>query len=121
FGFVTGGQAANTVCLAAARHKVLERAGWDVAADGLNGAPRARLVASAERHGTIDRALRLLGLGDGSIEPVATDPNGAIVLDDLRRVLAAGPDAPTIVCVQAGNVNTGATDDLAGAAGAAHA
>ena len=120
FGFVTGGQAANTVCLAAARHEVLERAGWDVGSKGLNGAPRVRMVASAERHGTIDRALRLLGLGDGAIEPVATDANGAIVVNELRRVLADGADTPTIVCVQAGNVNTGAIDDLAGAAQAAH-
>jgi glutamate/tyrosine decarboxylase-like PLP-dependent enzyme len=121
FGFVTGGQAANTVCLAAARHEVLARAGWDVESRGLTGAPRVRVVATAERHGTIDRALRLLGLGGEGIEAVPTDANGAIAIDDLRRVLAVDPDAPTIVCVQAGNVNTGAIDDLAGAARAAHA
>jgi glutamate/tyrosine decarboxylase-like PLP-dependent enzyme len=121
FGFVTGGQAANTVCLAAARHEVLARAGWDVGGQGLFGAPRVRVVVTAERHGTIDRALRLLGLGDGAIEVAETDANGAIVLDDLRRVLAEGPAGPTIVCVQAGNVNTGAIDDLEGAAAIAHA
>jgi glutamate/tyrosine decarboxylase-like PLP-dependent enzyme len=121
FGFVTGGQAANTVCLAAARHEVLARAGWDVGSRGLAGAPVVRVVATAERHGTIDRALRLLGIGDAAIETVTTDPNGAIDIDDLRRVLAEAPDRPTIVCVQAGNVNTGAIDDLAGAAEAAHA
>lgn len=121
FGFVTGGQAANTVCLAAARHEVLARAGWDVEARGLLGGPSVRVVATDERHGTIDRALRLLGLGDGVIEPVETDANGAIKVDALERVLAQGPTGPTIVCVQAGNVNTGAIDDLAGAARASHA
>jgi glutamate/tyrosine decarboxylase-like PLP-dependent enzyme len=111
-GFVTGGQAANTVGLAAARHHVLQAAGWDVELDGLQGAPRVRVVAGAERHATIDRSARLLGLGEAAIVPVAADPNGAIDLADLRRVLAAGPAGPTILCLQAGNVNTGACDDL---------
>jgi glutamate/tyrosine decarboxylase-like PLP-dependent enzyme len=115
FGFVTGGQAANTVCLAAARHKVLADAGWDVERDGLVGSPRVRVVATAERHATIDRALRLLGLGAGALEPVATDRNGAIDVRELRAVLARGPAAPTIVCLQAGNVNTGACDPLGAA------
>jgi len=121
FGFVTGGQAANTVCLAAARHHVLADAGWDVERDGLPGSPRVRVVANEERHGTIDRALRLLGLGANVVEPVATDGNGAIDVGALDRVLAAGTPGPTIVCLQAGNVNTGACDDLAAAADAAHA
>jgi glutamate/tyrosine decarboxylase-like PLP-dependent enzyme len=111
-GFVTGGQAANTVGMAAARHHVLQAAGWDVERDGLQSAPRVRVVAGAERHATIDRSARLLGLGEAAIEPVAADPNGAIDLADLRRVLAAGPAGPTILCLQAGNVNTGACDDL---------
>jgi glutamate/tyrosine decarboxylase-like PLP-dependent enzyme len=111
-GFVTGGQAANTVGLAAARHHVLAEAGWDVERDGLPGAPRVRVVASVERHATIDRSLRLLGFGSAVVEPVAADPNGAVDVADLRRVLAAGPAGPTIVCLQAGNVNTGACDDL---------
>lgn len=111
-GFVTGAQEANTVGLAAGRHAVLERAGWDVERDGLHGAPRVRVVASAERHATIDRSLRLLGFGTACIEPVAADPNGAIDVVDLERVLASGAEAPTIVCLQAGNVNTGACDDL---------
>ncbi|MFC4944346.1 pyridoxal phosphate-dependent decarboxylase family protein [Pseudonocardia sp. GCM10023141] len=111
-GFVTGGQAANTVGLAAARHDVLARAGWDVERDGLAGAPRVRVVAGAERHATIDRALRLLGLGTAAVEEVAPDANGAIDVADLRRVLAAGPPGPLIVALQSGNVNTGACDDL---------
>jgi glutamate/tyrosine decarboxylase-like PLP-dependent enzyme len=114
FGFVTGGQAANTVALAAARHQVLARAGWDVEADGLIGAPPLRIVASEERHATIDRALRLLGIGAARVETVRADDNGAIDVDDFARVLRDGDrDTPTIACVQAGNVNTGACDDLA--------
>lgn len=118
-GFVTGGQAANTVGLAAARHDVLARAGWDVERDGLIGAPRVRVLASVERHATIDRSLRLLGFGTAVIEEVAADRNGAIDVGDLRRVLAAGPDGPVIVSLQAGNVNTGACDDLRAAIPAA--
>ena len=94
FGFTTGGQGANTVSLAAARHHVLAEAGWDVEQHGLAGAPRLRVVANGERHATIDRALRLLGLGAGVLEPVATDAQGAIDVADLARVLAAGPDGP---------------------------
>ena len=120
FGFVTGGQGANTVCLAAARHHVLAEAGWDVERDGLRGAPAIRVAASAERHATIDRAMRLLGLGAGTIEPVATDARGAIDVADLERILASGPAGPAIVCLQAGNVNTGAFDDLATATAIAH-
>jgi glutamate/tyrosine decarboxylase-like PLP-dependent enzyme len=111
-GFVTGAQEANTVGLAAGRHAVLERAGWDVERDGLLGGPKVRVVASVERHATIDRSLQLLGFGTACVEPVAADANGAIDVADLERVLASGPGAPTIVCLQAGNVNTGACDDL---------
>ena len=110
FGFVTGGQAANTVCLAAARHHVLAAAGWDVERDGLMGAPHVRVVANDERHATIDRSLRLLGLGTAVLEPVATDGQGAIDVDELVRVLGLEPPGPTIVCLQAGNVNSGAFD-----------
>ena len=119
-GFVTGATAANTVGLAAARHRVLANAGWDVEARGLNGAPRLRVVASEERHATVDRSLRLLGIGTEAVEPVAADANGAIDAGALSRALDAGPDEPTIVCLQAGNVNSGACDDLAAACEAAH-
>ena len=120
FGLVTGAQGANTVGLAAARHRVLARAGWDAEDRGLVGAPRIRVVASEERHATIDRSLRLLGLGAGCVEPVAADANGAIDADALARALDDGPEAPTIVCLQSGNVNTGACDDLVAACDAAH-
>ena len=111
-GFVTGAQGANTVGLAAARHHVLAGAGWDVERQGLIGAPAIRVVASRERHATIDRALRLLGLGTAAIEEVDTDAQGAIDATDLARVLDAGEPGPLVVCLQAGNVNTGACDDL---------
>jgi glutamate/tyrosine decarboxylase-like PLP-dependent enzyme len=115
FGIVTGAQGANNVGLAAARHRVLARAGWDVEAHGLAGAPRIRVIAGEERHATIDRALRLLGLGADAIEPVEADSNGAIDAASLARALDGGSSAPTIVCLQAGNVNSGACDDLAAA------
>jgi glutamate/tyrosine decarboxylase-like PLP-dependent enzyme len=118
-GFVTGAQAANTVGLAAGRSHVLAAHGWDAGRDGLAGAPRVRIVASAERHATIDRALRLLGLGDGSIEEVPALANGEMDPQAVASALAAVPGAPTIVCAQAGNVNTGACDDLAAIASAA--
>lgn len=111
-GFVSGGQEGNTVGLAAARHHVLREVGWDVERDGLAGAPTVRVVVGAERHATIDRALRLLGFGTAAAEPVPTDDNGAMDVDALDGVLDAGPAGPTIVCLQAGNVNTGACDDL---------
>jgi glutamate/tyrosine decarboxylase-like PLP-dependent enzyme len=120
FGFVTGAQAANTVCLAAARHKVLADARWDVERDGLAGAPPIRVVANGECHATIDRSLRLLGLGASALEPVDTDANGAIDVDALASSLTNGRRGPTIVCLQAGNVNTGACDDLAAAIPLAH-
>ena len=120
FGLVTGGQGANNVALAAARHRVLAQAGWDVEAKGLVGGPTIRVVANEERHATVDRALRLLGIGADAVEPVAADANGAIDPDGLAQALAGAPSAPTIVCLQAGNVNTGACDDLAAACDAAH-
>ena len=113
FGIVTGAQGANTVALAAARHRVLAQAGWDVEADGLGGAPRVRVIVGEERHATIDRSLRLLGLGANAAEPVAADRNGAIDIEALANALETDEVGPTILCVQAGNVNTGACDDLA--------
>ena len=112
FGFVTGAQGANTVCLAAARHQVLADVGWDVERDGLAGGPAVTVVASEERHATIDRSLRLLGLGAGTLQPVPADRNGAIDVAALGKLLASKPAGPTIVCLQAGNVNTGAVMTL---------
>jgi glutamate/tyrosine decarboxylase-like PLP-dependent enzyme len=120
-GFVTGAQAANTVGLASARHHVLAEVGWDVELKGLQGAPRIRVVAGEERHATVDRALRLLGLGSDVVEPVRADANGAIDIRHLQEVLRAGGEAPTIVSLQTGNVNTGACDDLRAACEVVHA
>jgi glutamate/tyrosine decarboxylase-like PLP-dependent enzyme len=119
FGIVTGAQGGNNVALAAARHRVLARAGWDVEAQGLIGAPRIRVVANEERHATVDRALRLLGIGADAVEPVAADANGAIDPAALARALEGAAGSPTIVCLQAGNVNTGACDDVGAACDAA--
>jgi glutamate/tyrosine decarboxylase-like PLP-dependent enzyme len=120
-GFVTGAQAANTVGLTAARWWVLHKAGWDVGRDGLFDAPRIRVLVGAERHATIDRAVRFLGLGENAIEKVPALPNGAMDHEALAAALSDGAGRPTIVCAQAGNVNTGACDDLGAAAEAAHA
>jgi glutamate/tyrosine decarboxylase-like PLP-dependent enzyme len=106
FGFVTSGQMANFTALAAARHHVLQAAGWDVERDGLNGAPRIRVVVGEKRHGTIDRSLRMLGMG-APTEVVRADASGRIVTRELRL-----GDEPTIVCAQAGEVNTAAFDDF---------
>lgn len=111
-GFVTGGQGANTVGLAAARLEVLRRHGWDVGRDGLNGAPPITVFAGAERHATIDRTLRLLGIGERSIRAIPTRPDGAMDADRLADALDGGSAGPTIICAQSGNVNTGAFDDL---------
>ena len=108
-GFVTGTQMGSVTALAAARFRVLEHRGWDVGRDGLAGAPRIRVLVGERRHVTIDRALRLLGLGAPQV--VAADAQGRIDVDALCAALAAG-DGPTIVCAQAGEVNTGAFDDL---------
>jgi glutamate/tyrosine decarboxylase-like PLP-dependent enzyme len=111
FAFVTGCQMAHTTCLAAARHGVLERSGWDVEERGLAGAPRIRVVAGARRHATIDRSLRLLGLGSGSVVEVPSDDQGRMRVDGLAATLQAG-SGPTIVCAQVGEVNTGSIDAI---------
>jgi glutamate/tyrosine decarboxylase-like PLP-dependent enzyme len=111
FAFVTGCQMAHVTALAAARHSVLAAEGWDVNEFGLAGAPRVNVVAGVERHVTIDRAVRLLGLGTGCIVEVAVDGQGRMAPDVLRETVRR-LQGPTIVCAQAGNVNTGAVDPL---------
>ncbi len=106
-GLVTGTQMGSVTALAAARFRVLERSGWDVARDGLAGGPHVRVLVGAQRHVTIDRALRLLGLG--APEVVGADAQGRLDVAALRDALREG-DRPTIVCAQAGEVNTGAFD-----------
>ena len=111
FAFVTGCQMAHVTCLAAARHATLERAGWDIVRDGLAGSPPIRVLAGTKRHVTIDRALRLLGIGSGSIVPIASDEQGRMRTAELADALDQ-IDGPAIVCAQAGEVNTGAFDPL---------
>jgi glutamate/tyrosine decarboxylase-like PLP-dependent enzyme len=108
-GFVTGTQMAHVTGLAAARLHVLEKVGWDVSRDGLSGAPRVTVVVGARRHITIDRALRLLGLGTPTT--VESDGEGRIVVEALAQTLAQ-TSGPTIVCAQVGEVNTGAMDPI---------
>ncbi len=150
-GFTTGTQMAHVTALAAARQRVLADAGWDVAADGLTGAPPVRVLVGANRHATVDAALRLLGFGTRTIVEVATDRLGRMRPDALRAALAptstatahptgqAGAEpptpapmptststptptpTPTIVIAQAGEVNTGAVDPLGEICAIAHA
>ena len=108
-GLVTGTQMGSVTALAAARFRVLERAGWDDSQDGLTGAPPVRVVVGDKRHVTIDRALRLLGLG--APEVIGADSQGRMDAEALRESLRSD-DGPVIVCAQAGEVNTGAFDPL---------
>jgi len=122
-GFVTGTQMAHMTCLAAARHALLRDRGWDVERQGLAGAPAIRILANADRHGSVDRAVRFLGLGSDSIVDLAVDETGRVTPAILQAALAASP-APTIVVLQAGELNRAAFDPfealapLARAAGA---
>ena len=108
-GFVTGATMANFTGLAAGRQQVLTDHGWDLDRRGLNGAPRIRVLVGEERHGTIDLALRYLGLGAPA--PVPADDQGRLRVDALGEQLAAG-SGPAIVCLQAGNLHSGAFDPL---------
>jgi glutamate/tyrosine decarboxylase-like PLP-dependent enzyme len=104
-GFVTGATVANFTALAAARHAVLARAGWNVEADGLFGCPPIMVVTGEEAHPTLLKSLGMLGLGRSRLVRVAVDGNGCMRADALPRLAT-----PAILCLQAGNVNTGAFD-----------
>jgi glutamate/tyrosine decarboxylase-like PLP-dependent enzyme len=110
-GFVTGGQMANFTALAAARHGVLRRAGWNVEEDGLTGAPHVHLIVSAASHITIHSSTRMLGFGTRSLIKVDADEQGRMRADSLRDTLRT-LDGAIIVCAQAGNVNSGSVDPL---------
>ena len=114
-GFVTGATMANFTALAAARHELLRREGWDVEADGLFGAPPITVVVGEEAHPSLLKALALLGLGRRRVVTVPVDGQGRMRADALP-----GLSGPAIVCVQAGNVNTGAFDPLSAVIAHAH-
>ena len=116
-GFVTGGTMANFTGLAAGRQQVLSDAGWDLNRRGLCGAPPVRVLVGDERHDSVDLVLRYLGLGAPTV--VAADDQGRIRLDALTEALDAGSD-PTLLCLQAGNVHSGAFDPIAEATALAH-
>jgi glutamate/tyrosine decarboxylase-like PLP-dependent enzyme len=111
-GLPTGAGLGNTVGMAAARHALLDRIGWDVEARGLYDAPRVEVLIGAEAHATILTGLQYLGLGRDRVTHVAVDDQGRMRADALSDALAAAADRPTLVCAQAGNVNTGAFDPL---------
>ena len=118
FAFVTGCQMAHVTALAAARQGVYDRVGYDLAAAGLAGAPPVRVVVGAQRHVTLTRALRLLGIGSAQERVIPVDDHGRMRAELLAAEL--DPGVPTIVCAQAGEVNTGSFDDLAAIVEVAH-
>lgn len=121
FAFVTGSQMAHVTALAAARNQLLAARGWDVEARGLSGAAPVRVLASERRHETIVRAVRLLGIGRDAIEPVACDEMDRVRPDALADAVDRAPDEATIVCLQAGSIDTGAFDPFTEACRLAHA
>jgi glutamate/tyrosine decarboxylase-like PLP-dependent enzyme len=118
-GFVTGATMSIFSCLAAARFSVLDQVGWDVHGDGLSGSPKVHVLVGEERHVTIDLALRYLGLGRPSV--VGADEQGRIRVDALAQALAEIPEGePIVLCLQAGNLHSGAFDPFAEAIALAH-
>ena len=113
--FVTGTTVAHITALAAARHAVLAKAGWDVESNGLFGAPPITVITSAEAHPTLFKALGVVGLGRSRVVKVPTDAQGRMLASKLPAI-----SGPTIVCAQAGNVNTGACDEIAEISAQAH-
>ncbi len=111
-GVVSGATVANTVCLAAARGEVLRRAGWDVEADGLFGAPEITVMIGADAHATVFSGLRYLGLGAKRVIEIATDSLGRMLASDLAERLESH-SGPLIVIAQAGQINTGVSDPFA--------
>lgn len=112
FALVGGCQMAHVTCLAAARHALLSARGWDVEQQGLSGAPRIRILTCGTRHGSFERAVRLVGLGSSSIVCLPGDAGDRLLPAALEQALAADPAAPTIVLLQAGDVNIGAFDSF---------
>ncbi|HEU5131346.1 MAG TPA: pyridoxal-dependent decarboxylase, partial [Pyrinomonadaceae bacterium] len=112
FALVSGCQMAHATCLAAARHALLAQRDWDVEQRGLYGAPPIRILTSSQRHGSFERAVRLLGLGREQVVCLTSDANDRLESAALQKALEADPSAPTIVLLQAGDINIGAFDDF---------
>src|SRR5262245_15403794 len=112
FALVTGCQMAHVTCLAAARHALLSRQGWDVETEGLFSAPRIRILTSSARHGSFTRAVRLLGFGTAQVELLPVDSEDRLPASALEEALKTDPKAPTIVLLQAGDINIGAYDNF---------
>jgi glutamate/tyrosine decarboxylase-like PLP-dependent enzyme len=112
FALVTGCQMAHVTCLAAARHALLSERGWDVEKRGLYGAPPIRILSSAQLHGSFERAVRLLGLGRDQVISLTSDAHDRLEPEALQKALDADASAPTIVLLQAGDINIGAFDDF---------
>jgi glutamate/tyrosine decarboxylase-like PLP-dependent enzyme len=121
FAFVTGCQMAHTTALAAARHKLLADRGWDVERSGLAGAQALRILTTENRHESIIRSARLLGLGSGAIDIVPSDNMGRMEMGGLEAALARTGEAPAVVCLQAGDLNTGVFDPFTRACAIARA
>ena len=110
FALVTGCQMAHVTCLAAARHRLLANCRWDVEQRGLFGAPPIRILSSTERHGTFERAIRYLGLGLSHVIYLPSDDAGRLEPAALQTALERDPASPTLILLQAGDVNIGAYD-----------
>ena len=108
-GFVTGASEAIYTCLITARNEVLRRAGWDVVRKGLRNAPKINIIVSDEIHSTIIRALWMIGLGDSEVQRIPTDENLRIIPEAISDFIT-GCEGPTIVCAQAGCIDSGAFD-----------
>ena len=112
FALVSGCQMAHVTCIAAARHALLAKRGWDVEAHGLFGAPPIRILSSGERHGSFERAVRLLGFGHSGIKLLPADSEGRLLAEALEQELEKDPAAATLVLLQAGDINIGAYDSF---------
>src|SRR6185369_2093906 len=112
FALVSGCQMAHATCLAAARHALLAERSWSVEDKGLYGAPPIRILTSSQRHGSFERAVRLLGLGREQVVCLTSDANDRLEPAALEKALEADSSAPTIVLLQAGDINIGAFDDF---------
>ena len=112
FALVTGTQMAHVTCLAAARHRLLIARGTDPEIDGLQSAPAIRILTSSEMHGSIVRAVRLLGMGEKNLVRLAVKDDGTLIPQALEAAMVEDPSAPTIVILHAGDLNIGAFDDF---------